>query len=804
MSNPDAGDDVPHYLYLMVPFKNLHRVKQELLKLGYIQRGDRVFASDSWPGNMMRRSDNWVVPTDVLVPIDYKVAVWTYDVHIKHMDFLKSCGLSHLIPECQFIFAWPESPQVKRDLRKERAPPKFSDCLPRWINTVPKHRFNGLADATLTQCVAEFPKRYVKNGSILFLPELSNACIEVFLKCDSKWVLKFWAKLAEITKSTSIACLGKVPIDFLDGVLAEKHRKGLTRFDRYRIPTVEPIYGDWGARFPESIDFGQPSQTDLAETLWCYVNQFGISQVYAPRFTMFSRGNVNEKNRIYQLVKSPKAEKRPEEICAVDLYAGIGYFSFMYAKAGVARVLGFDISGWSAEGFRRGCVENKWPHQIVALEQDNPNAIPNVLRDGHMVFKSTFHEDGPSPAHRALLAERPFHQYYNPKPETRLFMFHGDNKYAADVVGWLRQVQVPLLPLEDGEASSKGPKTKSYLPPVMHVNCGMLPTSRDSWGTAVHCLDVGTGGIIHIHENIKDDEKVLETATNDILEEILKIARLRIANARTDREVQKGVVQRDEHGDVVFELAGPDDAKVTLVGRVVKVKNVGPGVAHFVHDVSVKWPSWAEEWMQPRKKGVVDEPDDVDYSDASESADDEDYEDYYDNYDGMEDERYSVHWGQAGGIYRYVVRWGQVGGTQPAEGHGEPKEHEEHEGDQNEELGKTQPAEVPSRDKWWSPPPESIQLDSLDEMGPLFPSLSASPDRSEDGNVPDSSEDEKLPDSPEDVRLPDSPEKEKISDPPEHIELPNSPNDNPPENGKLSDTSEDKKLPDLPEDSKLT
>ena len=37
-----------------------------------------------------------------------------------------------------------------------------------------------------------------------------------------------------------------------------------------------------------------------------------------------------------------------------DLYAGIGYFAFSYAKAGVGKVLCWEINPWSVDGLRRG------------------------------------------------------------------------------------------------------------------------------------------------------------------------------------------------------------------------------------------------------------------------------------------------------------------------------------------------------------------------------------------------------------------------------------------------------------------
>jgi tRNA G37 N-methylase Trm5 len=49
-------------------------------------------------------------------------------------------------------------------------------------------------------------------------------------------------------------------------------------------------------------------------------------------------GNIKEKARILGLPKH-HLEKFPTPVTVVDMYAGIGYFSFSYAKAGVDVVL---------------------------------------------------------------------------------------------------------------------------------------------------------------------------------------------------------------------------------------------------------------------------------------------------------------------------------------------------------------------------------------------------------------------------------------------------------------------------------
>lgn len=126
----------------------------------------------------------------------------------------------------------------------------------------------------------------------------------------------------------------------------------------------------------------------------------------------------------------------------MDLYAGIGYFAFCYARAGVGRVLCWEINGWSVEGLRRGAGENGWGVKIVGEKG------------------GIGEEEGVG--------------------EERLVVFQEDNQ----------------------NASARVEEVRSHIPPVRHVNCGFLPSSAASWPVAVAVLDPVQGGWIHAHENI--------------------------------------------------------------------------------------------------------------------------------------------------------------------------------------------------------------------------------------------------------------------------------------------------------------
>src|SRR5690606_18256943 len=114
-----------------------------------------------------------------------------------------------------------------------------------------------------------------------------------------------------------------------------------------------------------------PRQEDLENAFWVSTKQNGIFQTWAPRYTMFSRGNITEKARILDFHRGDAGlERRKKSLAAlkglwaVDLYAGIGYFVFSYAKRGM-RVLCWEINPWSVEGLRRGALRNGWKVKLV-------------------------------------------------------------------------------------------------------------------------------------------------------------------------------------------------------------------------------------------------------------------------------------------------------------------------------------------------------------------------------------------------------------------------------------------------------
>lgn len=239
--------------------------------------------------------------------------------------------------------------------------------------------------------------------------------------------------------------------------------------NRMRSPTgLVPLYGDFGPLPPATEEGGGNSaQIDKAEfdrAFWVRTTQnHGIVQIWAPVYTMFSRGNVTEKARILGHAsrfdgfdeEGLKGE-RVQEISVVDMYAGIGYFVFSYLKRGVKRIWGFELNGWSVEGMRRGCEANGWECKVIRVGSDG-----TLDRTVEELVESL-------------------------SDSVRVVVFHGDNQYAAGILDEVKQLMECQMAWNN----------------IRHVNLGLLPSSRPAWDNACRMVDSRKGGWIHVHENV--------------------------------------------------------------------------------------------------------------------------------------------------------------------------------------------------------------------------------------------------------------------------------------------------------------
>lgn len=311
------------------------------------------------------------------------------------------------------------------------------------------------------------------------------------------------------------------------------------------------LSGSFGPSSPTTNS--SPSASDFESALWVSTKQNGIFQTWAPRYTMFSRGNIKEKARLLDFYKNhpfsdsnsnsnpvststststldskpdptrlssyQHSSKNLQGKYAVDLYAGIGYFAFSYARLGL-RVLCWELNPWSVEGLRRGAEQNGWSVRVITSSSNDGNSEEGGEERG---------EEGGGVDVASVLAG----------PE-QIIVFLEDNKLAAGRVAEARGVGVGME--------------------VVHVNCGFLPTSEPVWRDAWE-IQTGGGtdlsqGWLHLHENVG------------------------VADVESRKKEIQGLLDR---------WAGENEEKQreARVQHVEFVKTYAPGVWHCVFDVSI-------------------------------------------------------------------------------------------------------------------------------------------------------------------------------------------------------------------------
>ncbi|CAJ0552912.1 Ff.00g009900.m01.CDS01 [Fusarium sp. VM40] len=258
---------------------------------------------------------------------------------------------------------------------------------------------------------------------------------------------RLWSKILE-----QLSTQAKEPLTHLavnEGIPLHKAGDETDENVRRSPSGLRTLYGDFG---PANASAEKPSQEDFDKTLWVSTKQNGIFQTWAPRWTMFSRGNVKEKARLLEM-----GNETLQGSWAVDLYAGIGYFVFSYARLGM-RVLCWEINPWSVEGLRRGAKMNRWTIRIV---QGGDLALPTeeVLNG-----------------------------------EEQIIVFLESNEEA------IRRIQ-----------SLQG---SGVAQDIRHVNCGFLPTSEPTWRDTWDISTPSSETWLHLHENVGADDT--ETRSQEI------------------------------------------------------------------------------------------------------------------------------------------------------------------------------------------------------------------------------------------------------------------------------------------------
>ncbi|KAG0645768.1 tRNA wybutosine-synthesizing 2 [Hyphodiscus hymeniophilus] len=334
-----------------------------------------------------------------------------------------------------------ELPIKPKRKRKAKDVNPVESAIRAWLATLPAELVESLG-LSIERLLDAAPKRWVVYPPMVLLPSGSfgddhNALTRGL---EEEHRNGLWREVvARIGKKegkgilTHLAANSGIPLNKRDGEETENF---------LRSPSgLVMLYGDFG---PGLISReGRPSREDFERAFWVSTKQNGIIQVWAPRWTMFSRGNVKEKARLLEFHSSQDLRSRKvgkEELVkqvVADMYAGIGYFVFSYMGMGIGRVLGWELNSWSVEGLRRGALANGWSIKVVTVGEE-------WVDSGE-----------------------------------RIVIFEEDNKEA-------------LARLIHGRPDTLGT--------VSHVNGGLLPTSEASWKMSLDIL--GGNGWLHLHENV--------------------------------------------------------------------------------------------------------------------------------------------------------------------------------------------------------------------------------------------------------------------------------------------------------------
>lgn len=323
-------------------------------------------------------------------------------------------------------------------------PPPYNPmqtAITKWIDQT---QFKENGNDEKVELLATAPKRFTIYEPMTIFPSgsfTSPIWKSTISQCAENDLVLLWTIIAH-----ELSNVAKSPVTHLsinEGIPLLK--KGETVENILRSPTgLQMIHGDFGPS--EAISNEQPTDAEFDAAFWVTTKQNGIHQTWAPRWTMFSRGNVKEKARLLTFPPSATETLTP---WAVDLYAGIGYFVFSYASMG-ARVVGWELNPWSVEGLRRGALMNKWKVKVIR-GQDLELPMSKIMASGEQIV-----------------------------------IFQDTNENALAKMAELQEL---------GAAAN-----------IRHLNAGFLPTSEPTWRDAAAITAKSRETWLHLHENVATDD----------------------------------------------------------------------------------------------------------------------------------------------------------------------------------------------------------------------------------------------------------------------------------------------------------
>ncbi|KAK8087359.1 hypothetical protein PG994_002333 [Apiospora phragmitis] len=408
---------------------------------------------------------------------------------------------------------------------KRHAKPKQKSTLPieaaiaAWASNLPAESA-ALGEVDPAELAAQAPKRWTAYEPMVLLPSgsfASPAWTSLRSTLSTTQLGDLWSRiLSEISRKSGTSFTHLAVNEGIPLHLREQDEGGAAEDDKENIlrsPSgLQVLYGDFGAcDLPSATE--EVTEADFEAAFWVSTKQNGIHQTWAPRWTMFSRGNIKEKARLLSFhdPADPALQHRAmnsSALCnkwALDMYAGIGYFVFSYAKLGM-RVLCWELNPWSVEGLRRGAMANGWSVQVIR---------------GAELASSDTDLSG-------IIAG-----------DVRMVVFQEDNAKA-------------LPRIQEARRKLAGQQGKLD---VLHVNCGLLPSSEPCWKDAMAITKDSQRAWLHLHENV---------GVADIEKRKLEI-----------KDTLASMVPSE----------GPSEAGISVgVEHVELVKTYAPGVWHCVFD----------------------------------------------------------------------------------------------------------------------------------------------------------------------------------------------------------------------------
>ncbi|KAH4291091.1 tRNA wybutosine-synthesis-related protein 2 [Parastagonospora nodorum] len=478
-------------LILVVPRQHVKTVKTALEEHGQLDRNTKILPEENIHGSDCSKSKETENSEDVADNSTQPAMRIPTTIHSNDTSTLSTTltnlNLQHLSSKITLSQYTPSTTSIEKN--------PLCAALSEVLTLLPPSILSAL-NLTPHRLAAAFPDAYSIYPPLLLLPHnaFSSPLWRALLTAhpaSAASLQPLWRHVAQKMGVSHIAINSPIPLQNGENTM--------------RSPVnITPIYGSFGPS-PSPRTLSHPSPADFDKALWASACQNGITQFWAPMYTMFSRGNIREKTRILTFPSQDAGS-------VVDMYAGIGYFTLPYRRRGFSPIICFEVNPWSVEGLRRGCVANNYSYKIF------------TRMDMHEWDEEDFTSNG--------------------ETVKDVYIFHLSNTHA-------RPLLAPHIP---------------SLPPVRHVNLGLLPSSRDSWRDAVGLVS-REGGWVHAHENVGVGE--VESRRGEV-----------------EMVFQAWVDEMD--GDGGWEGIDRVVRRKAEVRHVERVKMYAPGVVHCVFDVWVE------------------------------------------------------------------------------------------------------------------------------------------------------------------------------------------------------------------------